>query len=411
MRGAQGPLLCTCCALSSCARSVLAHTDAINIAFLIAQITGTSKPSPHSIALGGRVEFVDKLLTFLGVGVLASLSDVLGRKPLMAWSAFGFMLTHLLQATARGPAALYLADVLDGFSSCMTYICQAYVTDCSAPNKRATHLGIFQGLSIGLGLTVGFPIGGILGAKYGPRLPMLIGAAIQLVNCALILFVLPESLPKAQRKKALDPSASHPFALLRGLFSTSAVLSGVSVAWTLVTLAQVSLDHFPEYTSLRFGWTQEQAGPLMLLVGLSVAIFPRLLVPCLGMRQAILTGMLAFAAGLLTIGASPSAGGFISGILVVAVGSMWQPALQAFVTNMGGEDERGALLGALGSVAELTRAVGTLLFSSILAYVTDTARPRALPQGLHFGVAAVMVLAAAGVASVTLGLPTAAAFL
>ena len=179
MRGAQGPLLCTCCALSSCARSVLAHTDAINIAFLIAQITGTSKPSPHSIALGGRVEFVDKLLTFLGVGVLASLSDVLGRKPLMAWSAFGFMLTHLLQATARGPAALYLADVLDGFSSCMTYICQAYVTDCSAPNKRATHLGIFQGLSIGLGLTVGFPIGGILGAKYGPRLPMFIGAAIR----------------------------------------------------------------------------------------------------------------------------------------------------------------------------------------------------------------------------------------
>jgi hypothetical protein len=55
------------------------RTDAINIAFLIAQITGTTKPSPHSIALGGRVEFVDKLLTFLGVGVLASLSDVLGR--------------------------------------------------------------------------------------------------------------------------------------------------------------------------------------------------------------------------------------------------------------------------------------------------------------------------------------------
>ena len=40
---------------------------------------------------------------------------------------------------------------------------------CSAPNKRATHLGIFQGLSIGLGLTVGFPIGGILGAKYMGR--------------------------------------------------------------------------------------------------------------------------------------------------------------------------------------------------------------------------------------------------
>ena len=140
--------------------------DAINMGFLIAQITdGTLTPSPQSIALGGRVEFVDKILTFLGVGLLCSLSDVKGRTPIMAWSAFGFMLTHLLQAFAKGPAMLYLADLIDGCSSCMTYICQAYVADCSPPEKRASHLGMFQGLSIGLGLTLGFPIGGLLGAK------------------------------------------------------------------------------------------------------------------------------------------------------------------------------------------------------------------------------------------------------
>jgi hypothetical protein len=42
-----------------------------------------AKPSAKSISLSGKVESVDKLLTFLGVGFLSALSDKYGRKPLM----------------------------------------------------------------------------------------------------------------------------------------------------------------------------------------------------------------------------------------------------------------------------------------------------------------------------------------
>jgi len=379
--------------------------------FLIAQITdGTLTPSPQSIALGGRVEFVDKILTFLGVGLLCSLSDVKGRTPIMAWSAFGFMLTHLLQAFAKGPAMLYLADLIDGCSSCMTYICQAYVADCSAPEKRASHLGMFQGLSIGLGLTLGFPIGGLLGAKLGPRVPILLGAGIQLVNLLIITFLMPESHPVAHRKRALDLKESNPFSLLQSLLSHGSLLRGISMAWFLLTLAQVALDVFPEYTALRFNWTQEQAGPVMLLVGLSVAIFPRLLVPLFGMKRSILCGILTFAVGLVAVGTTPSAHGFMLGVLTISVGSIWQPALQAFVANMGHSDERGALLGALGSVSELTRALGTLLYSSILAYVSSPKSRLQMP-GMHFLVAAVIVVAGALISGVALNLPAASAFL
>ena len=60
--------------------------NAVNVAFLVRQIVnGDLKPSPESIALSGKVESVDKMLTFLGVGLLSTLSDVHGRKPLMAW--------------------------------------------------------------------------------------------------------------------------------------------------------------------------------------------------------------------------------------------------------------------------------------------------------------------------------------
>lgn len=62
----------------------------INIQFLVREIVdGDAKatPSAKSIALSGRVESVDKLLTFLGIGFLSALSDKFGRKPLM-WVLF-----------------------------------------------------------------------------------------------------------------------------------------------------------------------------------------------------------------------------------------------------------------------------------------------------------------------------------
>eukprot|EP00966_Prymnesium_polylepis_P233216 5393542-Prymnesium_polylepis.1 len=147
--------------------------NAINVAYLVRSIVnadGSTQASPAAIALSGNVETVDKMLTFLGVGFLSALSDVRGRKPLMVWSALGFGLTNLIQATTHNSIGLlYLADFVDGCSSCMTPICQAYVVDCSPAEKRAQNLGIFQGLSIGCAFILAFPIGGILGAKYGPR--------------------------------------------------------------------------------------------------------------------------------------------------------------------------------------------------------------------------------------------------
>jgi hypothetical protein len=123
----------------------------INVPFMIRRIVdgeGATSPSPAAIALSGKVESTDKFLTFLGVGFLSALSDKFGRKPLMAWSAIGFMITNLIQAQTKSSVAmLYLADVVDGCTSCMLPLCQTYVTDCSTPDKRAANLGIFQGLS------------------------------------------------------------------------------------------------------------------------------------------------------------------------------------------------------------------------------------------------------------------------
>ena len=94
----------------------------------------------------------------------------------MAWSALGYGLTCLLQGTTKSSVGLlYLADLIDGVSSCMSPVCQAYVTDASPPDRCVINLGIFQGISIGGAFIVAFPLGGVLGSKLGPRVPILLG--------------------------------------------------------------------------------------------------------------------------------------------------------------------------------------------------------------------------------------------
>jgi len=139
--------------------------NAINIPYLIREVVDGSdaikiigyKPSSNAIALSGNVEAIDKVCTFCGIAFLSALSDKYGRKSLIAWSSFGFAITNLLQALVASnflsgqsigirTSALYFADFIDGCSSCMTPVCQAYVADCSyGSGNLASNLGIFQG--------------------------------------------------------------------------------------------------------------------------------------------------------------------------------------------------------------------------------------------------------------------------
>ena len=374
--------------------------NAINMAYLCRSIAnGNLDPSPASIALSGNIEAVDRILTFLGVSFLAALSDVHGRKPLMAWSALGFGLTNFIQARAGGTSALYLADMIDGCSSCMTPVCQAYVADCSPPSRRAANLGIFQGLSIGMAFIIAFPVGGVLGAKYGPRVPLMIAGGLQVLNALLILLLTPESNPSSARAgRGIDVRAVNPIGALWRLFGKGSLLRQLAATYGLVTLARNALDaQFVNYASIRFGWSQQQTGPIMVLVGLMLAIAPRVLVPMLGLRRAIEYGVLAFAAGLALTGLSPTPVGFVLGLFVVSVGCVCIPAMQALFTNLASTSERGALLGALGSLTELDGAIGSTMYAYFLATFTSEAPPIKGVPGMHFLVAAALLLGAWGV--------------
>jgi MFS transporter, DHA1 family, tetracycline resistance protein len=208
-----------------------------------------------------------------------------------------------------------------------------------------------------------FPIGGILGAKFGPRVPLLAAAALQLINALIIIFVTPESNTNIPASTKLDLKEANPVGGMVKLFGRSHLLRVASTAYFLASLARCSLDaQFANYSNIRFGWTQAQSGPILVLVGLMLAVMPRMLVPVLGLKNSILTGLLVFAMGLTATGLAPTPLGFGASILLVSIGCICLPALQALLANLAEEGERGALLGAVGSITELTGSIGSTLY-------------------------------------------------
>ena len=320
----------------------------LNVPFLIREIvdgkgTNSNSPSPQSIKLSGNVEAVDKLLTFCGVAFLSALSDQHGRKPLIAWSSFGFAFTNLLQVLAgKAPTLrtskilLYVADFVDGISSCMTPVCQAYVADCTVGSASlASNLGVFQGISIGGAFCIAFPIGGMLGAKYGPRLPILLAAGFQILNGLIAVFVTPESNRRAikseNQKPAIDLSEVNPIRGLQNLFgignvagfgsSSKSLLRAASLAYFCLSMARNSLDaQFVNYSNIRFGWSQAQSGPVLVMVGMMMGVVPRILVPLLGLQKCIHYGLLILGMGLSLSGLASTQQQYIASFAIVSIG-------------------------------------------------------------------------------------------
>jgi len=375
--------------------------NAVNIPYMIREIVDgnpNAKPSPQSIALSGNVEAVDKILTFGGVAFLAALSDKHGRKPLIAWSSFGFAITNLVQAFAgRAPTTgasktlLYLADLVDGCSSCMSPVCQAYVADCSgsgAGSSLASNLGIFQGISIGGAFVFAFPIGGLLGAKFGPRLPILMAAGFQVLNGLLAIFVTPESNnPQNRIHKKILFSDVNPITGLQKLFgigsksfgssigssNSRSLLRTASLTYLCLSMARGALDaQFVNYSNIRFGWTQAQAGPVLVMTGLMLAIVPRILIPLLGMQRAINGGILVVGLGLSSAGLVAKSAQFVGSIGIVSIGFVAIPALMALLANLAPPGQSGALLGAVGSMSELSGAISSSMYATLLATFATT---------------------------------------
>src|SRR5262249_36831913 len=145
---------------------------------LIEQLTGNDLA--QAAVVGGYLVFVYALMQFLFSPVLGNLSDRYGRRPVLLLSLIGLAVDYTLMGFAPAIAFIYVGRLLSGISGAAVATATAYITDISAPDKRARRFGLI-GAAFGLGFIIGPVLGGELG-QIGPRVPFYAAACLALLN-------------------------------------------------------------------------------------------------------------------------------------------------------------------------------------------------------------------------------------
>ena len=136
---------------------------------------------------------------------------------------------------------------------------------------------------------------------------MEVDAAIQheLAGNLISTQVTPESAPKSQ---GIKWDEANPVASLGqlDLFKASTPLKKTAIAFSLVWLGNLALNAcFVPYVDAKFGWGPQQSGPLLVVVGLMLAVVPKLVVPRLGVVGAANFGCLVYALGFICAASAP----------------------------------------------------------------------------------------------------------
>src|SRR5215216_758966 len=163
---------------------------------------------------GGWLTFAYAIMQFLCAPVMGGLSDKYGRRPVLLFSLLGFGIDYIFLSFAPSIGWLFLGRVIAGITGASFTTAAAYIADISTNENRAQNFGMI-GAAFGLGFIVGPVIGGLLGS-FGPRIPFLVAAGLSLLNALYGYFVLPESLPTANRRR-FEWKQANPFGTLFGL--------------------------------------------------------------------------------------------------------------------------------------------------------------------------------------------------
>ncbi|WP_240417406.1 MFS transporter [Paenibacillus periandrae] len=188
---------------------VLLMTIFIGFGIIIPVLPDAIEGSGASSFHLGMLLSIYSLASFLMAPIWGSLSDRIGRRPLIILGIVGFSVSFFIFGIAGDNLTLmYVSRILGGlFSGAATTCAVAYVADITTEENRTKGMGLV-GMSIGLGFIFGPAVGGIL-SKWGYQIPFYTAAGLAFVTFLFALVMLPESLAKEKRHKTQGAKVSR----------------------------------------------------------------------------------------------------------------------------------------------------------------------------------------------------------
>ncbi|MBX7148978.1 MFS transporter [bacterium] len=290
-----------------------------------------------------------------------SLSDRIGRKPVLLTSIAGLGVAMVILASAQSLAWFFVARLLGGFFGANIAAASAYIADITPPEERTKGMGLI-GAAFGMGFLLGPALGGIL-SQWGYNKAPLLAACLSGVNLLFAIFTLKEPNLTAQERQA------H-----RNRFSLDIITKTlgrpqtglVIVIFFLVTLGMAQLEtSFALFALAKFNLDAFHAGLILALMGFMSALIQGggigKLSKKLGETKLITAGSLIMTSGLLAATLAGIVPLFVVAICIFGIGyAVSNPSLYGLVSKNAPQGMQGATMGVYQSAGSLGRILGPL---------------------------------------------------
>ena len=342
----------------------------------------------------GALASIFALMQFLFGPLLGTLSDRVGRKPVILISLSVMVGYYLIMAMAQSVWLLLIGRIVGGITAATHATASAYIADISTSDEKAARFGLV-GAAFGMGFVLGPVLGGLLG-EFGPRAPFYAAAALAALNALSCTIWLHESVTNDIRQ-SFDWRRANPF----GAFQALAKLGGLRDMFIVFLLYSIGTAIYaaiwPFFTEVRFDWSPGMIGISLTIYGVCFAIVQGALVkPFIarfGERRTLIYGLVIEVVSLWLI--SIMTNGIILLIMIpfAALGVIAQPPLQAWMSRAAGDKNQGALQGVISSLNALAMMMTPITMTSIFYAFSKNGSAFYFP-GMPFFISGILVLMA-----------------
>jgi DHA1 family tetracycline resistance protein-like MFS transporter len=334
---------------------------------LITRLGHMDLPSATRVAGWMMASFA--IAQFFAGPVLGNLGDRFGRRPVLIGAMAAFAIDCALLSLAPSIWWLFVGRFIAGIAGATIGPASAVIADTTPPDQRAGTFGLL-GAAFGVGFIIGPALGGLV-SGWGERAPFVVAAALAAGNALLMLFFLPETLSKENRRPFRLRDA-HVVGAFRPLFRAGNA-APLLVGWFLWQLGGVVYPAtWSFWAAIRFGWDATAIGWSLAWVGLMSALVQifvtKRLVARLGERRTALVGLFCGSATLLALAFTTQGWQVYAFFLIGCLGQVTWPALNGLLSRSVDATRQGSLQGGIGSMNSVAAILGPLIAAQSLAW-------------------------------------------
>lgn len=237
---------------------------------------------PHGMSIRdgyillGFLTGIFPLAQFFATPILGQLSDKFGRKPLLAFSLIGTLISRLIFVYgiySKNLPLLFFSRAFDGITGGNISVAQAAIADITDPEHRAKNFGLL-GAAFGLGFIIGPYIGGKLSdpsivSWFSVTTPFWFASILCALNIISVFLFLPET--HLQKNVSLVIAWGKSFTNIIHAYT----YKGLRTIFTTTFLFQAGFTFFTTFFAVflinKFHFTQGNIGDFFSYVGLWVA--------------------------------------------------------------------------------------------------------------------------------------------